>query len=63
MAHRAEPSETVRVSVAEVEFARRLAVAAANLTIAVLESDAGLVSDDVVERARYVQALYAEHVG
>jgi hypothetical protein len=63
MAQGQEPSESVRVSVVEVEFVRRLVVAAATLTIAVLESDEGLVCSEVVERAKDVQALYAELVG
>ena len=51
---------TVRVSVVELELVRRVLYAAANLTIAVLESDETLVSDEVAAKARDVQALYAE---
>jgi hypothetical protein len=56
-------AETVRVSVAEFEFVRRLVVAAATLTISVLESDGARIPADVTEKARDVQALYAELVG
>ena len=52
--------ETVRVSVAELELVRRLLFAAGNLAICVLESDAALVSDEVLEKARHLQALYGE---
>ena len=55
--------ETVRVAVAELEVVRRVLFAAANLAICVLESDAALVSDEVLEKARYVQALYGELAG
>ena len=51
---------TARVSVAELDLVRRLLFASANLTIAVLESDAALVSEEVLEKARHVQALYGE---
>jgi hypothetical protein len=55
--------KTVRVSVAELELVRRLLFAAGNLVICVLESDAALVSDEVIEKARHLQALYGELVG
>ncbi len=55
--------KTVRVSVAELELVRRLLFAAGNLVICVLESDAALVSDDVLEKARHLQALYGELAG
>jgi hypothetical protein len=55
--------ETVRVSVAELEFVRRLLFAAGNLAICVLESDAARVSDEVLEKARHLQALYGELAG
>ena len=55
--------ETVRVSVAELELVRRLLFAAGNLAICVLETDATLVSDEVLEKARYLQALYGELAG
>ena len=58
--HHDDPAATVRVSVAELDLVRRLLFASANLTIAVLESDSALVSDEVLERARHVQALYGE---
>ena len=54
------PAETVRVSVAELELVRRLLFAAGNLAICVLESDRALVSDEVLEKARHLQALYGE---
>jgi hypothetical protein len=42
---------------------RRLLFAAGNLAICVLESDAALVSDEVLEKARHLQALYGELAG
>ena len=54
---------TVRVSVAELELVRRLLFAGGNLAICVLETDAALVSDEVLEKARYLQALYGELAG
>ena len=51
---------TVLVSVVELEIVRRLLVAAANLTIGVLESDDGGIPVAVGERARDVQALFGE---
>ena len=50
---------TVLVSVVELEIVRRLLVAAANLTIGVLESADG-IPVAVGERARDVQALFGE---
>ena len=55
--------ETVRVSVAELELVRRLLFAAGNLAISVLERDPALVADEVLERARHLQALYGELAG
>ena len=55
--------ETVRVSLVELELVRRLLFAAGNLVICVLESDAALVSDEVLEKARHLQALYGELAG
>ena len=52
--------ETVRVSVAELEVVRRLLFAAGALAISVLESDTALVSDEVLEKARHLQAVYGE---
>ena len=52
--------ETVRVSVVELELVRRLLFAAGNLAICVLESDTALVSDEMLEKARHLQALYGE---
>ena len=52
--------ETVRVSVVELELVRRLLFAAGNLAISVLESDVALVSEEAVEKARHLQALYGE---
>jgi hypothetical protein len=60
---REKAGETVRVSVAELEIVRRLLFAAGNLVICVLESDAALVSDEVIEKARHLQALYGELAG
>ncbi len=57
------PAETVRVSVAELELVRRLLFAAGNLAICVLESDAALVSEDILEKARHLQAIYGEVAG
>ena len=58
--HHDSAAATARVSVAELDLVRRLLFASANLTIAVLESDAALVSEEVLEKARHVQALYGE---
>jgi hypothetical protein len=55
--------KTVRVSVTELELVRRLLFVAGNLAICVLESDAALVSDEVLEKARHLQALYGELAG
>lgn len=55
--------DTIRVSVVELELVRRLVFAAGNLAISVLESDADLVSDEVLEKARHLQALYGELAG
>ena len=55
--------ETVRVSVVELELVRRLLFAAGNLAICVLESDTALVSDEMLEKARHLQALYGEFAG
>ena len=57
------PVDTIRVSVVELELVRRLVFAAGNLAISVLESDADLVSDEVLEKARHLQALYGELAG
>ena len=61
--HHDSPAATARVSLAELDLVRRLLFAAASLTIAVLESDAALVSDEVLEKARHLQALYGELAG
>jgi hypothetical protein len=53
-------AQTVRVSVVELELVRNLLFAAGNLAICVLESHAALVPDEVVEKARHLQALYGE---
>ena len=55
--------ETVRVSAAELQLVRRLLFASGNLAIAVLESDAALVADEILEKARHLQALYGELAG
>ena len=60
MTERERAGETVRVSVAELELVRHLLFAAGNLAICVLDSDAVLVSDEVLEKARHLQALYGE---
>ena len=60
MTHQDNPAATVRVSIAELDLVRRLLFASASLTIAVLDSDAALVSDEVLEKARHIQALYGE---
>ena len=57
------PGETVRVSVLELELVRRLVFAAGGLAISVLESDTALVPDEVLEKARHLQALYGELAG
>jgi hypothetical protein len=57
------PGETVRVSVGELEIVRRLLFAAGNLAVSVLETDAALVPDEVLETARHLQALYGELAG
>jgi hypothetical protein len=56
-------AETVRVSAAELEIVRRLLFAAGNLAVSVLEADAALVPDEVLERARHLQAVYGELAG
>jgi hypothetical protein len=56
-------AETVRVSVAELELVRHLLFAAGNLAVCVLESDAALVSDQVLEKARHLQAIFGELAG
>ena len=63
MTHGRGVGPTVRVSVAELELVRRLLFVAGNLAICVLEADAGLVSDEVYEKALHLQALYGELAG